>query len=125
MGELMRGPMGFRKAAGFSGPSRGPMSSKGAHRNFGEDLFFLDILWTKLRHCLRLFWSSQNRKSVKFELALGLRSALGAPEELCFPGAMKRTWALQTRYTLRRNTGSEMNDLTFFSFLQPFLHFLF
>ena len=59
------GPMGFRKAAGYSGPSRGPMSSKVAHRNdikkstcdseiiwrtpnfdqknrynFGEDLFF-------------------------------------------------------------------------------------
>ena len=28
---------------------------------------------------LRLFWSSHNRKSVIFELAPGLRSALGAP----------------------------------------------
>ena len=31
------------------------------------------------RHFLRLFWSSQNRKSVIFELAPGPRSALGAP----------------------------------------------
>ena len=32
-----------------------------------------------MRHFLRLFWSSQNRKSVIFELAPGPRSALGAP----------------------------------------------
>ena len=31
-----RGPMGFKKAVGFSGPSRGPMSSRGAHRNDPE-----------------------------------------------------------------------------------------
>ena len=31
------------------------------------------------RHFLRLFWRSQNRKSVIFELAPGPRSALGAP----------------------------------------------
>ena len=31
-----------------------------------------------MRHFLRLFWSSQNRKSVIFELAPGPRSALGA-----------------------------------------------
>ena len=42
---------------------------------FGEHI----IIWTKLRHCLLLFCSSQNRKSVIFELALGPRSALGAP----------------------------------------------
>ena len=34
---------------------------------------------TKLRHFLRLFWGSQNRKSVIFELAPGPRSVLGAP----------------------------------------------
>ena len=32
-----------------------------------------------MRHFLRLFWCSQNRKSVIFELAPGPRSALGAP----------------------------------------------
>ena len=37
------------------------------------------IIRAKLRHSLRLFWSSQNRKSVIFELAPGPRSALGAP----------------------------------------------
>ena len=37
------------------------------------------IFWTKLRHFLRLFWSSQNWKFVTFVLAPGLRSALGAP----------------------------------------------
>ena len=36
-------------------------------------------IWTKLRHFLRLFWSSQNRKFVIFELAPGPRSALSAP----------------------------------------------
>ena len=41
---------------------------------FGDHI----IIWTKLRHFLRLFWSSQNRKFVIFELAPGPRSALGA-----------------------------------------------
>ena len=79
-------------------------------RIFGEDLFFLEInkfrpekplkfrwrffffgdhiiIWTKLRHFLRLFWSSLNRKSVIFELAPGPRSALGAPANMagCLP----------------------------------------
>ena len=31
-----RGPMGFRTAVGFSGPSRGPMSSRRAHQNDTE-----------------------------------------------------------------------------------------
>ena len=31
-----RGPMVLRKAVGFSGPSRGPMSSRGAHGNDTE-----------------------------------------------------------------------------------------
>ena len=46
-----------------------------------KTFFFGDhiIIPTKLRHFLRLFWSSQNRKSVIFELAPGPRSALGAP----------------------------------------------
>ena len=46
-----------------------------------KTFFFGDhvIIRTKLRHFLRLFWSSQNRKSVIFELAPGPRSALGAP----------------------------------------------
>ena len=50
-----------------------------------KNLFFFEdhiIIWTKLRHCLRLFCSSQNRKSVIFELAPGPRSALGAPAPL-------------------------------------------
>ena len=112
-----RGPMGFRKAVGFSGPSRGPMSSRGAHRKDTENsaceawrpFFFIlleitkfrpekpskfrwkpffvfgdhIIIRTKLRHFLRLFWSSQNRKSVIFELAPGPRSALGARGSKC------------------------------------------
>ena len=32
----MKGPMGFRKAVGFSGPSIGPIRSRGAHRNDTE-----------------------------------------------------------------------------------------
>ena len=47
-----------------------------------EDLFFFGdhiIIRTKLRHFFRLFWSSENRKSVIFELVPGQRSALGAP----------------------------------------------
>ena len=43
--------------------------------------FGVHIIRTKLRHYLHLFWSSQNRKSVIFELAPGLRSALGAPDK--------------------------------------------
>ena len=105
-----RGPMGFRKAVGFSGPSRGPMSSRGVHRDDTEKsaceawrpFFFRDrlissektvrisvktffvfgdhiIIRTKMRHFLRLFCCSQNRKSVIFELAPGPLSALGAP----------------------------------------------
>ena len=42
---------------------------------FGDHI----IIRTKLRHFLCLFWSSQNRKSVIFELAPGPRLALGAP----------------------------------------------
>ena len=72
------------------------MSSKEAHRNFGEDLFFLGdhliltektyrnslktfffgdhiIIWTKLQ-----FTKPEIRHTV-FQLAPGLRSALGAP----------------------------------------------
>ena len=43
--------------------------------------FFWDhiIIRTKLRHFLRLFWSSQNRKSVIYVLAPGPRSTLGGP----------------------------------------------
>ena len=46
-----------------------------------KTFFFWDHLLfrTKLQQFLRLFWSSQNRKSVRYELAPGLRSALGAP----------------------------------------------
>ena len=50
-------------------------------KNFGEDLFFFEdhaIIWTKLLHFLRPFWSSQNRKYVIFELAPRPRLALGA-----------------------------------------------
>ena len=46
---------------------------------FGDHI----IIRTKLRHFLHLFWSSQNRKSVIFELASGRRSALSAPA--CVP----------------------------------------
>ena len=35
-GTMTPGPMDFRKAVGHSGPSRGPMSSRGAHRNDTE-----------------------------------------------------------------------------------------
>ena len=42
---------------------------------FGDHI----IIRTKLRHFLRLFWSSQNRKSVIFVLAPGPRLALGGP----------------------------------------------
>ena len=44
----MRKPMSFRKAFGFSGPSRGQKSSRGAHRNdteiskWGLKTFFFD-----------------------------------------------------------------------------------
>ena len=103
-GTMTPGPMGFRKAVGF----RGPMSSRGAHRNDTEksacgpeDFFFGDhpistgktvrisvktfffgdhiTIRTKLWHFLRLFWSLQNRKSVIVELPPGPRSAFGAP----------------------------------------------
>ena len=44
-------------------------------------VFFKDHIkiWTKLWHFPRLFWSSQNRKCVIFELTPGSRLALGAP----------------------------------------------
>ena len=54
---------------------------------FRKDLFFSGnhiVIRTKLRHFLRLFWSSQNRKSVIFELAPGPRSALGTPARFQF-----------------------------------------
>ena len=46
-----------------------------------KTFFFGDhiIIRTKLRHFRRLFCSSQNRKSVIFELAPGPRLALSAP----------------------------------------------
>ena len=44
---------------------------------FGDPI----IIRTKLQHFLRLFWSSQNRKSVIFELAPRPRSAPGAPAQ--------------------------------------------
>ena len=88
----------------FGGPMKLPMARKGPIKwhlemsmwdlLFGDHLilnektvripltnfFFWDriIIWTKLRHCFRLFWSSQNLNSVIFQLAPGLRSALGA-----------------------------------------------
>ena len=48
-GTMTPGPIGFRKAVGFSGPSRGAMSLRGAHRNDTEKaayeaLFFGDHL---------------------------------------------------------------------------------
>ena len=61
---------------------RSPNFDRKNRYNFGEDLLFFGghiIIRTKLRHFLRLFWRSQNRKSVKFELAPGPRLALGAP----------------------------------------------
>ena len=71
-----RGPMGFRKAV-----AEGPWTREGTHPNDTEKsvceawrpLFFGDhiIFRTKLQHFLRLFWTSQNRKSVIFELAPG------------------------------------------------------
>ena len=47
-----------------------------------KTFFFGDhiIILTKLRHISRLFWTSQNRKFVIFELDPGPRSALGAPD---------------------------------------------
>ena len=91
-GPIM-GPVGFR------GPSRGPIEMT-LRNQYVEDrrLFFWEILrkrWhfsfknffcgdhiriqTKLWHFPRLFWSSQNRRSVIFELTPVPRSALGAP----------------------------------------------
>ena len=50
-------------------------------KTFSFFFFFGDhvIFPTKLQHFLRLFWDSQSRKSVIFELAPGPRLALGAP----------------------------------------------
>ena len=89
----MRLPMGFRKAQ--KGPIKWHLEMSMWDPLFGDHLiwteetvripvknfFFWDriIIWTKLRHCFRLFWSSQNLKSVIFQLAPGLRSALGTP----------------------------------------------
>ena len=72
----------------------GPWASRGPF--FGDHLnstgktvrisvktfFFKDhiIFRTKLWHFVLLFWTSQNRKSVIFELAPGPRLALGAPK---------------------------------------------
>ena len=52
-----------------------------------KTFFFRDhiIIRTKMRHFLHLFWSSQNRKSVIFELAPGPRSAHGAPDAIAGP----------------------------------------
>ena len=59
-----------------------PISSRKTARISVKTFFFGDyiIIRTKLLHFLRLFWSSQNRKSVIFELAPGPRSALSAPD---------------------------------------------
>ena len=105
MGPIM-GPVGFRK------PCRGPKDFRGpiemtlrnqhvederrfflrSHQNlektvafFLEDLFFFGDhikIRTKLWHFSRLFWSSQNRRSVIFELTPDQRSAIGAPAPL-------------------------------------------
>ena len=37
-GTMTPGPIGFRKADGFSGPAEGPMSSRGAHQKNTEKL---------------------------------------------------------------------------------------
>ena len=54
---------------------------------------FLEItsfFWTKLQHFLRLFWTSQNRNSVIFELALG---------PLLVPGATDaKYWTIRTLF---------------------------
>ena len=70
---------------GFRGPSRGPIE-KTRRNQYVEGqrpffFFFLDYIKirTKLWHFPRLFWSSQNRRSVIFELTPGPRSAFGAP----------------------------------------------
>ena len=88
------GPM--RRPMGFSDSSRGPIEMKlrknqhvkpedlffffGDHlistrktvRISGKTFFFFEIIFrTKLKHFLRLFWTSQNRISVIFELAPG------------------------------------------------------
>ena len=93
-GTMTSGPMDFR------GPTRGPMGFRRAHSNdamksacetgwpfffFGDHLISvgktvrISVKTFSKRHFLRLFWSSDNRKSVIFELAPGTRSALGAP----------------------------------------------
>ena len=59
------------------------LNSTGKTIRISVKTFFLGgdhiIFRTKLQNFLRLFWTSQNRKSVIFELAQGPRSALGAP----------------------------------------------
>ena len=68
---------------GFRGPSRGPIETT-LKTQFveGRRPFFLGDhikIRTKLWHFSRLFWSSQDLRSVIFELTPGPRSALGAP----------------------------------------------
>ena len=105
-GTMTRGSMDF---SGPIVASVDPWAREEAHRNGTEKLasgalktfFFWDHLhsagkplefrWrpfffgdhmtfrTKLQDFLRLFWTSQNQKSVKFELVPGPRLALGAP----------------------------------------------
>ena len=79
-----REPIGSRKAVGFSDSEDLFFLYFGRKKrcNFGEDLFF----FRRSHHnsdqtaaFLRLFWTSQNRKSDIFELASGPRLALGAP----------------------------------------------
>ena len=67
---------------GFRGPIK--MTLRNQHVKTEDLFFFWDHIKfrTKLRHFLRVFWSSQNRKSVIFEQAPGPRSALGAPDHL-------------------------------------------
>ena len=81
------GPMGFRGAHHGARWLQGAQQK--AHRNDTEKsvcgrpkTFFLGDqikIRTKLWHFPRLFWSSQNRRSVIFELTPGPHSALCAP----------------------------------------------
>ena len=58
----------------------------------------------KLRHFLRPFWSSQNRKSVIFMLAPGPRSAPGGPEQRCSRGHKARGQGQGHKKILRPRT---------------------
>ena len=67
---------------------------------FLEDLFFFGDhikIRTKLWYFSRLFWSSQNRRSVIFELTPDPRSAIGAPASLWATAQSKK----KTKYTLK------------------------